>query len=318
MAKRNYIFDSEDFGFKKERSPWVNALISAVWMLLGSVVMAVIYYAIYALLFYTDTERRLAQENRTYEKQYSELRHRERLLRDVVKELEIRDDEIYYAVFNTSAPSMSDLSTGNLLSDNEDELQDQDIFKYSASKADKALASVAVVESNFRKVFETCEKPWCSLPPMVLPVAGFNVARTGAGVGTKISPFYKVNTVHDGIDLIAPAGTSVLAGGAGVVISVNRSAQADGNTIVIDHGNGYTSKYAHLSDIKVASGSKVKAGQIIGTVGTSGKSFAPHLHYCVFRGGEPCDPVNYFFSSVTPQDYASMLVLSSSVAQSMD
>lgn len=316
MAARNYEYD-ENYGFRKERHPFVRALVIALWWLLGSILLACVYHLVFSLVWNTEKDRSLFHENRMYEKTYPELRARERMLREVVKDLERRDDDIYLAVFNTSAPSMSDITYGSIIPD-DDELREDDIFRHIANSVGKIEKSVDAVEADFRRVFEICGHDYYTLPPMTLPLEGFNAARTGASVGRRISPFFKVAMAHDGIDLIAPVGTPVVAGGPGVVVRTEHASGSEGNVVVIDHGNGYTTKYAHLSEIRVSSGRKVRSGERIGTVGTSGKSFAPHLHYSLMHGSEVCDPVNYFFCSITPQEYATMLILSGSTGQSMD
>jgi len=303
---------------RKEHSRARRVLLTAVRWFLGSAFLACVYHLGLSLIFSTDSERQIHQENRLYEKLYPEMREQERMLRDVVEGLELRDDELYMNVFNTSAPSMSDLTSGNVLGDDADNLAEQDIFTYVRSKSDRVIRSAQTVEDNFRRIFELCSEEGYSLPPMTMPLEGFSIARTGASIGLKISPFYKVATSHDGLDLIAPAGTPVLAGGAGVVVKVVHGDKIEGNVVYIDHGNGYTTRYSHLAEIRVASGRKVLAGTRIGSVGMTGKSFAPHLHYAVLHDGEVCDPVNYLFSSISPEDYATMLVLSSATGQQMD
>ena len=301
-----------------DRKRMNNLASTALWWFSAAVVVVCLYHVAFVILFPKDSDRLLMKENRMYQEIYSQMRTQERLLRDAVELLEIRDDEIYRSVFNTSVPSPTDLEIGTSLPGDGEDLTDNKIYDYAARKAEDIEVASQAVEDNFRKIFEIAGTEGYATPPMVMPLEGFTVRRTGASVGPKVSPFYKVATSHDGLDLIAPVGTAVLAGGPGVVVKVVRSVQADGNVVVIDHGNGYTTKYSHLGDIKVGSGRKVKAGEKIGTVGMSGKSFAPHLHYTVMRGNVVCDPVNFLFASVSPKDYAEMLVLSSSTAQQMD
>lgn len=315
--KRNIEFD-ENYSLRKHRPRVGKILLTILWCFLGSIVLACVYHVIFSILWTSDSDRALFRENRMYEKNYAELRSRERMLKQAIENMAQRDDEIYFNLFNTSAPSMSDLSSGSILSDDVELTSDEDIYSHIAGTVSKMESEAVSVEENFRKVFEKCADLSYSLPPMTLPLEDFNIARTGASVGKKISPFMKVSLSHDGIDLIAPVGTKVIAGGPGVVTSVVRSSVGEGNVIVIDHGNGYKSKYAHLSEISVRSGSKVKASDKIGSVGSSGKSFAPHLHYSITYYGKVCDPVNYMFGSVSPGEYASMMILSGSTGQSLD
>ena len=124
--------------------------------------------------------------------------------------------------------------------------------------------------------------------------------------------------MHNGLDLIAPAGDPVHAAGDGVVTEVVKSRKGLGNVVTITHKGGYKTRYAHLADIEVRKGNRVKKGKVIGYVGVSGNSFAPHLHYEVCRDTSVMDPVHYMFESVTPDEYVNMLIMSASTGQSMD
>ena len=153
---------------------------------------------------------------------------------------------------------------------------------------------------------------------MTNPMRDFTFAQTGASTGDRINPFYKVPMKHNGLDIIAPTGEPVYAVADGVVKEVIKSRKGLGNVVSIDHGNGYVTRYAHLSDIETRKGRKVRRGARLGYVGVSGNSFAPHLHYEVLRDTLVLDPVNHFFASVTPEEYMNMLIMSVTTGQSMD
>ena len=142
--------------------------------------------------------------------------------------------------------------------------------------------------------------------------------RTGASVGEKINPFYKVETAHNGVDLIAPQGDPVLAVADGTVTDVITSRKGLGNVVEITHPGGYVTRYAHLADIAVTKGQKVSRGRRLASVGISGNSFAPHLHFELLKDGEYLDPVDCFFAEVTPDDYAGMKLMASRTGQSLD
>lgn len=313
----NYIFDDNDIRFRKKKtSVW--AVIRRILMFfVASVSMAILYYIIFALVFSTDEERKLKQENRMYENEYPELARKERLVSDVVEGLQTRDDRIYEEIFHTSAPSMDPMSSMSFL-EGLDSIPDKDIVKYSADKLEMVEESASRVEDNFRKVMEMVQAEGFVMPPMTNPLENFSFAQTGASVGDKINPFYKVSIRHDGLDLIAPSGEPVYASADGVVRNVIRSRKGLGNVVEIDHGNGYVTRYAHLADVEVRKGRSLKKGTRIGYVGVSGNSFAPHLHYEVLRDTLVLDPVNHFFASVSPEEYVNMMIMSVSTGQSMD
>lgn len=283
----------------------------------GSLSMAVLYYVIFALIFSTDTERRLRRENRMYEVEYPELERKGALIADVIEGLKVKDDMIYTDIFHTSAPGMEPHASIDFLA-GLDSITDKGMVQYSEKKIAFLESCSNIVEANFRQVMAAISDSAFVMPPMTSPLEDFSFAQTGASVGSKMNPFYKVEMRHDGLDLIAPSGEPVLAAADGVVKEVVRSRKGLGNMVVIDHENGYYTRYAHLSDIDAVRGRKVRRGARIGRVGVSGNSFAPHLHYEVLKDTVVLDPVNYMFASVTPEEYLNMMILSVSTGQSMD
>lgn len=312
-----YIFDKDNVRFRKVKtSIWVK-IRRVLMFFVASISMAILYYVILSFFVNTDEERRLKAENKMYEREYPEMESRERLLSDVIEGLKVRDDRIYEEIFHTSAPNMDPGSSLDFLV-GLDSVPDKDIVKHSASKLEALEVKTSRIEDNFRKIFDSVSDEDFVVPPMSNPLMEFSFAQTGASVGDKINPFYKVRIMHNGLDLIAPAGDPVCASADGCVSSVVRSRKGLGNVVTIDHGNGYFTRYAHLADIEVRKGRRIKRGSRIGYVGVSGNSFAPHLHYEVLKDTLVLDPVNHFFASVTPDEYVNMLIMSASTGQSMD
>lgn len=311
-----YIFD-KDFKFRKQRTSVWAVLRKILMFFVVTVSLAILYYILFALIFSTDTEKRLRDENRMYAREYPELEKKERLLSDVVDGLRLRDNSIYEEIFHTSAPNMDMVSSLDFLM-GLDSIPDTDIVIYVKDKLDGLDKGVNLVEENFRRIFAAIKDSAFVMPPMNNPLEGFSFAQTGASVGDKINPFYKVKMRHNGLDLIAPAGEPVYAAADAVVADVVKSRKGLGNVIVLDHGNGYKTRYAHLADMEVRKGMKVKKGKRLGYVGVSGNSFAPHLHYEVLRDTLVMDPVNHFFASVSPDEFVNMLIMSASTGQSMD
>ena len=283
----------------------------------GSLSMAVFYYVVFALIFSTDTERRLRRENRMYEQEYPELARKEALVADVIEGLKTKDNRIYTDIFQTSAPGVEPHASIDFLA-GLDSITDKGVVQYSEKKIAFLESCSNIVEANFRQVMAAISDSGFVMPPMTSPLEDFSFAQTGASIGSKVNPFYKVSMTHNGLDLIAPAGEPVYAAADGVVKDVITSRKGLGNVVVIDHRNGYFTRYAHLADIETARGRSVKRGTRIGYVGVSGYSFAPHLHYEVLRDTLVMDPVNYFFASMTPEEYMNTMILSVATGQSMD
>lgn len=311
-----YIVD-KDFRLKKEKASWWTVVRRVLTFIVATVSMAAVYYVFFALVFSTEEERRLRQENRLYEKEYPLMAEKEKLLADVVEGLKVKDDRIYEEIFNMPAPDIDPVSGLDFLM-GLDSVPDTDIVIYAEKKLDKAEAAAGRVEDNFSRIMQAVTDSGFVMPPMTNPIKDFSFAQTGASVGDKINPFYKVSIRHNGLDIIAHSGEPVYAAADGVVKDVIRSRKGLGNVVEIDHGNGYVTRYAHLADVEARKGMRLEKGTRIGYVGVSGNSFAPHLHYEVLKDTLILDPVNHLFASVSPEEYMNILVMAVSTGQSLD
>lgn len=315
--KENLVFDKSSFSFKKVRRTVWDVLSKILVFFLVTLTFAAGAYALIALVFSTDKERRLARENRMFEKVFPQMEERKSLVEDVVSGLEAKDNSIYQDIFHTSAPSVNPAGELDLLPTS-DTIPDRHYVEFTSRKADLLLERSKNVDAAFARAFEVYECDTLDLPPLSLPLAKVSYAQIGGSVGSKINPFYKVPMNHEGLDIIAPQGDKVLASSSGYVSNVIRSRKGMGNVVEITHPGGYVTRYCHLIDITVRKGMVVRKGTQIGSVGISGNAFAPHLHYEILKDGVPVDPVNYFFASVTPDEYANMLYMSVYTKQSMD
>ena len=313
----SYIFDKSNFSVRKSKTTVWTAIRRVLSFMIASVSMAVLYYIVFALVFSTDEERRLRQENRMYEKEFPALEEKGRILTDVVEGLQVRDDRIYEEIFHAPAPNVDPGSSLDYLV-GLDSIPDRDIVKRSENRLNILESKADAIEDNFRRIMELVKQKDASMPPMSNPLEDFSFAQVGASIGDRVNPFYKVKIAHNGLDLIAAAGEPVYAAADGIVSDVTKSRKGLGNVVTIDHRNGYLTRYAHRADIEVRKGRTVKKGTRIGYVGMSGNSFAPHLHYEVLRDTLVLDPVHHFFASVSPDEYVNMLVMSASTGQSMD
>lgn len=315
---QNYEFDRTRMIFRKAtRSVW-RRLWSAIKYFTVTASLAVVYYVIFSMVVSTDTERRLKRENQMYSRMYEEMTRKEELVGDVITGLKVKDNDIYRNLFNADAPELENIYPAGLIS-MIDSVESKDMVGYASGKLDLLENASDRIENNFRRVMAALDTCGGSLPPMTNPLKSFSYARTGASVGQKISPFYKVAVRHEGLDLVSQQGEPVCAAADGTVKEVIHSSKGLGNVVVIDHGNGYMTRYAHLENIRVSGGQKVSRGKEIGQVGMSGNSFAPHLHYEVVKDGSiKVDPLNHMFASVSPDDYTGMLFMSVNAGQSMD
>jgi murein DD-endopeptidase MepM/ murein hydrolase activator NlpD len=154
--------------------------------------------------------------------------------------------------------------------------------------------------------------------PTIQPVDNQDLRYTSATYGMRMHPFYKVLKMHTGIDYSSPSGSNVYAAAAGRVAKVERNHRSSGLSITIDHGNGYETRYNHLAQINVQVYQRVDRKQIIGTVGNSGRTISPILHYEIRNNGKACNPIHYFFGDISPADYHMLKIIEANKGQSLD
>lgn len=302
---------------KKKPSKFQKVMASILRHLVATVTIAIAIYVLFALFFSTDEERQLLRENRLYRQRYEKMVEKEKLIGDVLEGLSETDNGIYEGLFKTSVPPADPVSSAAVVVI-ADTLSENYYLNTAASTSETLMLMAGSVDANFEEVFRMLEEHRDSVPPLQLPLHGMSYVQTGASVGMKFNPVYKLPVQHDGLDLVAPQGAPVYAVADGVVSQVVHSRKGLGNTVEIDHGNGYVSRYCLMGDISVARGRRVKRDQQIGTVGISPTLPAPHLHFEIRHDGCVCDPINFFFASITPEEYSRMMYLSVITEQSMD
>ena len=301
----------------KKRSRIQSLLGAVVRYVVATVSLSIVFYILFALFFSTRQERQIQRENALYRERYRQMKEKEALIGDVVEGLLAKDDAIYETLFETDAPSLDALTAADLIAES-DSLSESFYLSSAASTAESMMVMAGNVEDNFAAIFRLLKERRDSIPPLSLPLKEMSYVQVGASVGEKQNPVYKLPMQHNGLDLIAAQGTEVYAAAGGTVSLVIRSRRGLGNIIEINHGNGYTTRYCLLGDMKVSSGQRVRRGQKIGTVGISTTNPAPHLHFELRFRGKVKDPVNYLFASLTPEEYSRMLYMATATSQSMD
>lgn len=317
MASDHIYRFGSDFQFKESDKPIQRIFKFVALVVAVSLVVTVVLYTAFAIFVNTDVEGRLKRENKMYEKLYPQLLPQQELLEDAISNLEIKDNAIYEEVFHGTAPSVDPINSLPFIGGN-DSIPNTSLIAFSSAKSDRMVEDAAKVEQNLREALLKVANPTFVCPPMALPVKNISFTQVGASTGERLNPYLKAEIAHNGLDLIVAQGEPVLASGSGKVSLVEKSSKGDGNVIVINHPGGYQTRYCHLSTMVVKQGENVRAGQKIGTVGTTGTAFAPHLHYEVIFNGVKMDPINYIFASVTPEEYANMLYMAVNTRQSMD
>jgi murein DD-endopeptidase MepM/ murein hydrolase activator NlpD len=324
MGKKvKYVFNHKTLSFEHARLTARHYILKVLSYLSTSVVFTAVFMLFATYFFDSPKERTLRREIRQYELQYKLINERLEKLEVVLEDMADRDDNIYRVIFEAEPIPTEARKAGYGGADRYKDLEgyrNSDILVQTAQKLDQITAKMYVQTKSFDDVYEmaTNKSRLLASIPAIQPVSNQDLRRLSSYFGYRTDPFYKVPKFHEGVDFSAPPGTVIYATGDGVVMESDRSKAGYGNQIVIDHGFGYKTMYAHLQSYKVRAGEKVKRGQIIGTVGTTGKSTSPHLHYEVWKNNKPVDPINYFFNDVSPEQYEEILIRSQSPSQTMD
>lgn len=314
-----YRFNNEDLNFVEDKrgiKGWIKILVRYFFT---SLVLALAYYVVFSLFISTEEERALERETELMEVEYEKLHGRLRQLDNTIKNLQHRDREIYRSVFNAEPPVYSAYGDYDMF-EGIDTTRMESVVGDSKIRLSVMERGMAKVENSFAEITGAMDSLGAGVTaiPSIVPLKDFSIRQSGASTGMKINPFYKTLVMHNGMDLLAASGTQVLAGADGVVAKAVKNGKREGSSVEIDHKNGYVTVYNHLGNIKVRKGQKVNQGDVIAEVGLTGMSFAPHLHYEVWYNGKVMDPMDYFFSSITPQMYRDMAVVTANTGQSLD
>ena len=319
MSHSKYKYNPETLEFeKKELSKRQKLLITGLSIFIGSLIIAVSIFFVFVLFFDINMKKQKALENKILEEQYAKLmirkEHNDRYLRELIK----KDEIIYQSVFkslpdnsafenNNPYLKFSKKSTKEIVENNMKRLlKNRDAAKNEENKYSDFYTTVLnSADESMKKI------------PSIQPVYNYNFKYPVYGYGERIDQVYKSLVFHPGIDFAVPEGTAVFACADGKVEKVGRK-RGFGKRIVINHGNGYKTTYAHLNQIDTRVGRNVKIGQKIGTVGMTGKSLIPHLHYEIKFHDKSVNPVNYFFLDLNPKKFEEIVSESKKSGLSLD
>jgi murein DD-endopeptidase MepM/ murein hydrolase activator NlpD len=324
MARIKYYYDTETCKYERVRTRKSDIVLNALGLLSLTVMMAVGLLILYDNYFDSPKELILKNEVKEMEFYYDKLDKDVEVLSHILGNIENRDDNIYRVVLGAEPIEKSVRDVGIGGAD-----RYEDIRKKNINHSDLVIALHERVDKVRRKLYiesksqdevvhlaEQKEKLYASIPA-IQPISNKQLIALSSGFGMRIHPIYKVKKMHPGIDFAAPIGTPVYATADGTVILADVKFSGYGKQLMIDHGFGYKTRYAHMHDFAVVKGQHVKRGDLIGYVGNTGLSTAPHLHYEVFINGQAVDPVHYFFNDLTPAEYEKILELASTENQSL-
>ena len=323
MAKTKYIFNNKSLSYEEAKTSSLQRIFKTLLFLITALAFSFAIIIISYTFFESPKERILKSEIAQYELQYEIMDDRLGNLQGLVDEMSDRDDNIYRIIFEAEPISKEQRQAGYGGIDRYAKLEgynNSDLIIETSKKLDNLASELYVQSKSFDEVYEMArnKEKMLSCIPAIQPVNNIELKRLSSYYGYRIDPIYKIKKFHAGVDFSAPQGTPIYASAAGKVIKTQKSRRGYGNTVTIDHGYGYSTFYAHIKDINVKKGEKVTRGQIIGTVGNTGKSTAPHLHYEVRKNNRTINPIYYFFNDLSAEEFETLLTISKLPNQSLD
>lgn len=323
MAKVKYYYDAETLSYRKIKRKKRTTFKYVVVLLVAAAIFGFFFDFITSQYIPSPKERQLARELQNMELQYELLNKRMDDAISVLENIEERDNAIYRLYFeaNPIPEEQRRAGFGGINRYKKFEGYDNSKLIAESNKRLDILEKAIVVQSKsldeIAKLAEEKEK-FLQAIPAIQPVNNINLTRMASGYGYRTDPFTKVRKFHFGMDFTAPRGTPIYATGDGIVKRADNSSSGYGKHIRIDHGYGYVSLYAHLYKYNVRVNQRVKRGDLIGFVGSTGRSEAPHLHYEVFKDGERINPINFYYGNLSAEEFDVLLKKASLENQSLD
>jgi len=324
MARIKYYYDTETCKYERVRTKKSDVILNALGLISMTVIMAIGLLFAYSTYFESPKELILKNEVKELEFYYDKLNGEVALLNKILNNIEHRDDNIYRAVLGAEPISKSVREAGIGGSDRYADIRAKAIDHKNMivalhEKVDKLKRKLYIESKSQDEVVTLAdrkEKLFAAIPA-IQPISNKQLIALASGFGWRIHPVYKVKKMHSGIDFAASIGTPIYATADGKVAVVDVKFSGYGKVVEVDHGFGYRTRYAHMHDFAVRVGQNVKRGDLIGYVGNTGLSTAPHLHYEVLINGSQVDPVHYFFNDLTAAEYEKILELASTENQSL-
>ena len=325
MSKVKYYYDSENLAYKRIKPQRRKKFAYAFLFLLAAALFGFLclILLINTPYFETPKDKLLTSELETMKLNYKLLNKKMDLMDEVLGAIEDRDNNIYRIYFNTTPIKEEERKAGFGGVNRYKALEGYDnseLVVNTTKRVDQLTKELVIQSKSLDEIIVLAKQKEKLLAaiPAIQPVKNEDLKRMASGFGYRSDPFTKVRKFHYGMDFTSPTGTAIYATGDGVVLKADNSLSGYGNHIEINHGFGYVTLYAHLSQYNCKPGQKVKRGDIIGYVGSTGRSEAPHLHYEVIKNGEKVNPINFYYGSISAEEYIAISNLATQENQSLD
>ncbi|HNP18544.1 MAG TPA: M23 family metallopeptidase [Fulvivirga sp.] len=324
MARIKYYYDTETCKYERVKVKSTDIILNLLGLASLIIGCAVGLLMLYNNYFESPKELMLRNEVAELEFYYKNLNEDVTKINQILNALEKRDDDIYRIILGAEPIDAEIRNAGAGGSERYAEIKkstsnfQEEIFSLTEN-VDKLKRKMYIQSKSYDEIIELAEnkqKLFAAIPA-IQPVANKELIRLASGFGYRVHPVYKVKKLHTGIDFSAAIGTPIYATADGDIEKTNVSFSGYGKTLIIDHGFGFKTRYAHMHEFAVKEGEHVKRGQVIGYVGNTGTSTASHLHYEVIKNGRKINPVHYFFNDLNPAEYEKIVELASIENQSL-
>lgn len=323
MKKIKYYYNTHTLRYEKLETPLRVKLLRVFGFIAAALVTAAII-SYFAFQFVGSPQEKLLQRrNEHLQDKYEEIKDSVISLQLQMHELEKRDNDVYRAIFE-AAPIPDSIRSKALEMRQEVEfvenLRDNALVKSINTSLNNLSGRMRIQRASYKEVNELLKNKEIIIAhtPAIQPVANKDLERIASGFGYRIDPIYKTRKMHAGLDFTAPSGTPIYATADGTVNIAGNLGNGYGNHVVINHGYGYETLYGHMSRIKARPGQQIKRGEVIGYVGSTGKSTGPHCHYEVHFRGNKIDPVYFFFNDLSPEQFDRLVKKAAASNQSLD
>lgn len=323
MKKVKYYYNTNTLRYEKLVTPLRVKLLRFFSFISALLVSSVLVIWLYTKFIPNPSDKQLQVRYELLKDNYNILNEKTKALQEQMAGLEKRDNEVYRSIFE--ANPLPDSARAKL-SEIKNEIEkvnvigDDKLSKNIAGQLNNLSARIAYQERSYGEIEKLIKGQDVKLAsiPAIQPVSNKDLSRIASGFGMRIHPIYGIAKMHYGLDFTAPQGTPIYATGNGVVATAGPGS-GTGNHVIINHGYGYETEYMHMVRIKVRNGQRVKRGEIIGWVGSTGASTGPHCHYEVHVNGTPVDPVYFFYSDLNAEQYDRLLkIAATGSAKSFD
>lgn len=323
MGTKKYKYNTKTLSYEQIELTAKDRFFKLATYTLSGIVFATFFLVITFYFFDTPEERQLKRENEKLVHEFEILNKKLENVSQVLANIQDRDDNIYRVILEADpiADNLRKSGIGGVNRySNLEGYKSSDLLIKTSKKLDKLTKQIYIQSKSFDEVMDMASKKEQMLAsiPSIMPVKSEDLKRISSGFGIRMHPILKIRKMHEGQDFTAPTGTEIFATGNGTISKVEKKRFGFGYHVIVDHGYGYETIYAHMSKISVRPGQKVQRGDILGLVGNTGSSTAPHLHYEVVKNGRKIDPVNYYYQDLSPDQFQQILDLSNQPIQSFD